>query len=215
MREKHLGTLRIRGTYCNCYYTGAWKCHSANGMNDETAAVETVAGLMALSARTAPKARGTDVIVTRVVKRDGLPLLAKTMRSIGDARGIVFFLRDAANVEQSDSCLLIGARKEPTAGIDCGACGFATCGAMLKFVPAAPAEKNPMRGPNCAVRMVDLGVAVGSAVKTAQIHNVDNRVMYSCGVAALSLGWLEGCQVGYGIPLKASGKNIYFDRMKV
>jgi uncharacterized ferredoxin-like protein len=184
-------------------------------MNDETAAVETVAGLMALSARTAPKARGTDVIVTRVVKHDGLPLLAKTMRTIGDARSIGFFLRDAANVGESDACLLIGARKEPTAGIDCGACGFATCAAMLKFVPAPPAEKAPMRGPNCAVRMVDLGIAVGSAVKTAQIHNVDNRVMYSCGVAALSLGWLEGCQVGYGIPLKAAGKNIYFDRPKV
>jgi uncharacterized ferredoxin-like protein len=183
-------------------------------MTDEIAAVETVAALMALSARTAPKARGTDVLVTRVVKRDGLPLLAKTMRNIGEMRGIGFFKRDAGNVEQSDACLLLGATKEPTAGIDCGGCGFATCAAMLKFVPASPAEKTPMRGPNCAVRMVDLGIAVGSAVKTAQLHNVDNRVMYSCGVAALSLGWLEGCQVGYGIPLKAAGKNIFFDRTK-
>ena len=114
-------------------------------MNDEIAAVETVAGLMALSARTAPKARGTDVLVSRVVKRDGLPLLAKTMRTIGKARGIGFFQRDAANVEQSDSCLLLGARKEPTAGIDCGGCGFASCAAMLKFVPASPAEKAPIR----------------------------------------------------------------------
>jgi uncharacterized ferredoxin-like protein len=60
--------------------------------------------------------------------------------------------------------------------------------------------------------MTDLGIALGSAVKTASIHNVDNRVMYSAGVTALSLGLLEECTVAYGIPLKASGKNIFFDR---
>jgi uncharacterized ferredoxin-like protein len=36
--------------------------------------------------------------------------------------------------------------------------------------------------------------------------------MFTSGVAALSLGWLEDCNVAYGLPLKASGKNIYFDR---
>lgn len=62
--------------------------------------------------------------------------------------------------------------------------------------------------------MTDLGIAVGSAVKTASIHNVDNRVMYTAGVGALSLGWMEGCGVAYGIPLRASGKNIFFDRTR-
>jgi uncharacterized ferredoxin-like protein len=60
--------------------------------------------------------------------------------------------------------------------------------------------------------MTDLGVAVGSAAKTASLHNMDNRVMYSAGVAALRLGWLDGCRVGYGIPISATGKNIFFDR---
>lgn len=68
-------------------------------------------------------------------------------------------------------------------------------------------------GPNCAIRITDLGIAVGSAVKTAQIHNVDNRIMYSGGVAALDLGLLEKeCTVAYAIPLSATGKNIFFDR---
>lgn len=67
-------------------------------------------------------------------------------------------------------------------------------------------------GPNCVIRMADLGIALGSAVKTASIHNVDNRIMYTAGVGALSLGWMEGCNVAYGIPLRASCKNIYFDR---
>jgi len=35
--------------------------------------------------------------------------------------------------------------------------------------------------------------------------------MFSAGVAALQLGILKGCSVAYGIPLKASGKNIIRD----
>jgi uncharacterized ferredoxin-like protein len=77
---------------------------------------------------------------------------------------------------------------------------------------AEPPEKTFFAGPNCAVRMADLGIALGSAVKTASIHNVDNRIMYSVGVTALALGMLGDCTVAYGIPLRASGKNIYFDR---
>ena len=66
-------------------------------------------------------------------------------------------------------------------------------------------------GPNCVIKISDLGIAVGSAVKTAAIHNADNRIMFSAGVEAMKLGHLKGCSVAYGIPLKASGKNIYFD----
>ncbi len=54
--------------------------------------------------------------------------------------------------------------------------------------------------------MADLGIAVGSAVKTASLHNIDNRVMYSAGAAARSLDIVKPCSVAYGIPLKASGK---------
>jgi uncharacterized ferredoxin-like protein len=36
--------------------------------------------------------------------------------------------------------------------------------------------------------------------------------MYSAGVTALALGLLGDCTVAYGIPLSASGKNIFFDR---
>ena len=66
-------------------------------------------------------------------------------------------------------------------------------------------------GPNCVLKISDFGIAVGSAVKTPSIHNVDNRIMFSAGVAALQLGILKGCSVAYGIPLKASCKNIIRD----
>lgn len=177
-------------------------------------AVEIVAELMALSARTAPKGRGLDSIVIKVISGDELQKLARELRRLGEARGIKFYLRDAGNLEKSDACVLISCKSLDYAGLDCGGCGFATCRDMLeaqKQFSESGSEK-PFHGPNCVIKMADLGIALGSAAKTASLHNVDNRVMFSAGVAALSLGWLEGCSVAYGLPLKASGKSIYFDR---
>jgi uncharacterized ferredoxin-like protein len=177
-------------------------------------AVEMVAELMALSARTAPKGRGQDSIVIKVVAGEELVELSKELRRLGEAQGIKIFLRDAGNLENSEACLLIGCKASDSAGLDCGGCGYATCKEMLE-AQGRFLEKElekPFHGPNCVIKMADLGIALGSAAKTASLHNVDNRVMFTAGVAALSLGWLEGCRVAYGLPLKASGKSIYFDR---
>ena len=181
-------------------------------MTSEAKAVEMIAELMALSARTAPKARGTDSIIVKVVAGEDLRSLAKEMRRLGEARTFKSLLRDASNMEQSDACVLIGSEGNSIAGLDCGGCGYATCKEMLEAQKSNSSQNKPFHGPNCAIRMADLGIALGSAAKTASLHNVDNRIMFSAGVGALSLGWLEGCNVAYGIPLKASGKSIYFDR---
>lgn len=183
-------------------------------MNYESDAVEMVAHLMALSARTAPKATGTDVIKTMIVTGEEKMRLAAAMQDYGEKHKTGFFIRDAGNVAASDACLLIGSLLQESVGLNCGACGYATCAEMLDAQRERSHTATPFQGPNCAVRMADLGIAVGSAVKTASIHNVDNRVMYSVGVGALALGWLEGCGVAYGIPLRASGKNIFFDRAR-
>ena len=61
--------------------------------------------------------------------------------------------------------------------------------------------------------MGDLGTAIGSAVKVASDHNIDNRIMFSFGKAAIIGGFVpEKIKIGYGIPLSVTGKNIYFDR---
>jgi uncharacterized ferredoxin-like protein len=177
-------------------------------------AVEMVAELMALSARTAPKGRGQDSIVIKVVSGKELEELSHELRHMGEARDIKFFLRDAGNLENSQACLLIGCKASESVGLDCGGCGFATCKEM-KEAQKQFLDKEPEKlfhGPNCVIKMADLGIALGSAAKTASLHNVDNRVMFTAGVAALSLNWLEDCLVAYGLPLKASGKSIYFDR---
>ena len=57
-------------------------------------------------------------------------------------------------------------------------------------------------GPNCILKITDPGITVGSAIKTAGIHYIDNRVMFSAGAIALRLGMLKGCSVADGIPLR-------------
>jgi uncharacterized ferredoxin-like protein len=182
-------------------------------MTAEKEAVATVAGLMALAARTAPKAKGQDEILIAVLTSAQQNKLSRAMTEYGTKNGLGFFLRDAQNVAASDACIVIGARGNVFVGINCGACGYPTCTAFAKASRAAKKRTTPFAGPNCAVRMADLGIAVGSAAKTAQAHNVDNRIMYTAGSVALDLGFLgKDCTVAYAIPLSASGKSIYFDR---
>jgi uncharacterized ferredoxin-like protein len=186
-------------------------------MTPEKNAVKTVASLMALAARTAPKGKGVDTICIRVLTGKEVTALATRLSELGEVHGIGFFLRDAKNISACDACVLIGATGDTPAGINCGACGYATCAGMTKAAKKQKTKKTTFfAGPNCAIRMADLGIALGSAVKTAQVHNVDNRIMYSGGVAAMELGLLgPDCTVAYAIPLSATGKNIFFDRERV
>ena len=180
-------------------------------MSIEKEGVMIVAKLMAVSARTAPKAKGSDTLVVRIASDDELNALAESMVQFGEKHGFGFFIRDAGSIKESDCCVIIGEKGDSSLGLNCGGCGYPTCSEMRKTQ-----EKNrtdsAFSGPNCVVRQADLGIAVGSAVKTASLNNVDNRVMFSAGVGALKLGWLGDCNVAYGIPLSASGKSIFFDR---
>jgi uncharacterized ferredoxin-like protein len=56
-----------------------------------------------------------------------------------------------------------------------------------------------------------MGIALGSAVKTAGMLNVDNRIMYRVGVAVREMGLVDW-EFVMGIPLSVTGKSIYFDR---
>jgi uncharacterized ferredoxin-like protein len=64
---------------------------------------------------------------------------------------------------------------------------------------------------NFEAKLIDLGIALGSAVKVASELNVDNRIMYSIGRAAMKMGLMQADEV-QGIPLSIKGKNIFFDR---
>ena len=79
-------------------------------MTAEKDAVAAVANLMALAARTAPKGKGVDTIVVRVLTNKEIKDLAARLRSLGEERNLQFFLRDAKNIAASDSCIVIGAQ---------------------------------------------------------------------------------------------------------
>lgn len=169
-------------------------------------ALLTVARLMELAARTAPKALGQDYIEVKILTGKEKDSVGTEMIRIGEANSSAGFSRDGKNVLDSEAMVLIGLLRHPGLGTDCRACGYDSC---KEFNKASVEGK--FHGPNCAHRVADLGIAVGSAVKTAAMHNVDNRVMYRAGNAARSLGIMKS-NIAYGIPLSATGKNIFFDR---
>ena len=166
-----------------------------------------VAGFMELAARTAPKTKGEDFIKVKIITGDEIQALSRSMIQFGVERKKGNFDRDGANVAASKAVVLIGLKDALAVGLNCGACGFPTC-AELK---AAPPTDGEFRGPICAYRNIDLGIAIGSAVKTAQMFNVDNRVMYRPGATARWMGLVDWDYV-MGIPLSATGKSIFFDR---
>lgn len=167
--------------------------------------LKTVAELMALSARTAPKASGQDFVELKVVSGSELALLAQEMVKYGLDSGRKNFDRDGKNVSSSEAVLLLSLKGPKVAGLNCGACGHANCNELEAL------EGPEFKGGLCAWRLLDLGIALGSAVKTASLLNVDNRIMYRVGVVARKLGLIEG-EIVVGIPLSASGKSPYFDR---
>ena len=69
-----------------------------------------VAELMAIAAKTAPKAKGIDNIVVAVIAdREELEKLASKMEELASQYGH-FLARDAGNVRNSEAVVLIGAK---------------------------------------------------------------------------------------------------------
>ncbi len=169
--------------------------------------IETVAKIMLISARTAPKAKGEDEIVAGIPTLEEKEKIATEMEKIGD-RGdaFKFFKRDAQNLRDAEAVILIGLNFKKPVGVNCGACGY-NCDTILKQKP----YETDYAGPVCVIRAVDLGIAIGSLVSVAKELGVDNRVMYSIGVAAKKLKLMDA-QIILGIPLSVKGKNIFFDR---
>ncbi|MHA1632046.1 MAG: ferredoxin domain-containing protein [Candidatus Freyarchaeota archaeon] len=164
---------------------------------------------MAIAAKTAPKAKGEDSVEIAVVDNKDKDKVAKVMHEIGAITKDERWHRDAVNVEQADFILLLGIKRSDVLGANCGACGFPTCEKML----SARSKDTPFPGPFCAFKLIDLGIAAGSAAKTASILNLDNRIMFRVGVAAKQLNLINADYI-LGIPVSATEKNPFFDRTK-
>jgi len=172
-----------------------------NERNLRNGHLQHVARQMATAARTAPKAKGFDILEIIVVNGDDITRLSEKMKEIASIKNLHFFLRDAENILQAEAIVIIGTRNL-NQGLNCGYCGFATC-----------AEKDNHANVFCALNVTDVGIAIGSATATAADLRVDSRVMFSVGLAAKELGWFSDCNAIYGIPVSASSKNPFFDRV--
>jgi len=177
-------------------------------------AIAEAANLIASSARTAPKGRGVDRITTAIISGKEKDELADAMERRVERKKnpISVFKRDAMLVRKSPLVVLIGVKgttpKVSENPLNCGACGNLTC---ADFIEVEKKRGEDYVGPICIFEAVDLGIALGSAVKTASELNVDNRIMYTVGAAAKDLQLLDA-DVIFGIPLSVTGKNIFFDR---
>ena len=160
--------------------------------------IKDIAKMLMTAARTAPKARGTDNLVLAVATDDTIVEIAEKMKQLAVERNMDFLNRDAENILNCSAVVLFGMKISPL-GLNCGACGFATCGEKPKNVP-------------CFFNANDLGIAIGSAASLAADLRVDSRVMFSVGQAVLALNMMPECSMVLALPLAVKGKSIFFDR---
>ena len=167
----------------------------------EQQALQTVAELMCLAARTAPKARGVDNLYIALVRGDEKSRVTARMRQVAAEHNVPFFGRDADCCDAAPVVVLVGTRVVSVGVPHCGYCGLVDCDARAK------------QGGLCAYNAIDLGVALGSAAAVAAAHHADNRMMFSFGKSAIEVGLLPpDIQVAIALPLAATGKSPFFDR---
>jgi uncharacterized ferredoxin-like protein len=170
-----------------------------NDLKKET--LRLVAQKMMLAALTAPKTRGIDSIAAAMAEGEDIIAISNKLKEMGEADGPGSYLtRDSKNILLADVIVLVGVRFIPL-DMDCGFCGYS----------CAEQRSNP-RQP-CTFNVVDLGIAIGSAVSIAADNRADSRVMNSVGLAAKEMN-LMGDEIGliFGIPLSCSSKSPFFDR---
>ena len=183
--------------------------------------VRHVAKLMAAAAITAPKSGGQlflagkhnfieTVIVDDVATRQRF---AEWMRARGKERREAIWFRDADVAEAVDAILFVGLFDWYPPNYDCGACGFATCAEFLHATKPLRDDSHELEfgGPTCNLRDIDLGIAVGSAAKTAAIHSIDCRCQTRVAVAARKLDVIHA-DVAVALSLSMTAKAVGFDR---
>lgn len=170
-------------------------------VNFKDKTLEQIAFEMCIAARTAPKTRGVDLIKTAVITGEDVDNIIKKMEEIHARIGRESFKRNAESLKECSVIVLIGAQIKTNNLKPCSLCGFKDC------------DENEKNNAVCAFNSIDLGIALGSAVSIASDKRIDNRIMWTIGMAALELKIFdESVRMVMGVPLSAKGKNIFFDR---
>jgi uncharacterized ferredoxin-like protein len=177
---------------------------------------------MAAAAITAPKSGGQLFLAGRptfmetVIADDPADRreLATWMRARGKERRERIWFRDADVAEAVDAILFVGLLPGwYPPNYDCGACGYATCAEFLHYTKTLRAESDELEfaGPVCNLRDIDLGIAVGSAAKTAALHSIDCRCQTRAAIAGRKLGYIQADHA-VALSLSMKHKAVGFDR---
>jgi len=176
---------------------------------------------MAAAAITAPKSggqrllQGKHLFIETVIvdDRDTLTQLAGWLRARGKERREAIWFRDADVADAIDAVLFVGLADWYPPNYDCGACGYATCAEFLHATKPLRDDSADLEfvGPTCNLRDIDLGIAIGSAAKTAAIHSIDCRCQTRIAVAARKLGVIHA-GLAVGLSLSLTHKAVGFDR---
>lgn len=184
-------------------------------------AIRSAVEYLAATAITAPKSGGqlflrggksfieTVAVIDKGVQHE----IAEWLRRRGKERREAIWFRDAQAAEAMDAILFIGLKDWYPPVYDCGACGYATCAEFLNATqPLRNASHDlEFEGPQCNLRDIDLGIAIGSAAKTAAMLGIDARCQTRAAVAARKLGIIEA-DIAVALSLSVTHKNLGFDR---
>jgi uncharacterized ferredoxin-like protein len=113
-----------------------------------------VADLMVVAARTAPKTKGEDYVLVEFLDHEKKDRRGREMVNYGKKNKNPGFTRDGRNVLDSEIVALIGLKDADVADLNCGACGGSACIEINKF-------DGQFKGPQCAFRVLDMGIALG------------------------------------------------------
>jgi len=158
---------------------------------------------MVIAARTAPKGKGVDSLFACIVTREEIPDMRDRMMQLYEKTQAPVFRINGDDIMKASCIVVLGARNLSLGLKHCGFCGYANC-----------AEREQSAQGRCAFVVGDLGIAIGSAVALAADRRVDTRIMYSIGYTMIHFKMLPpDVVVAHGIPLSASSKNPFFDRI--
>ncbi|MEI6125328.1 MAG: DUF2148 domain-containing protein [Pseudomonadota bacterium] len=166
-------------------------------------ALLAIAHDMVVAARTAPKGKGLDNLVACILTKAEIPELRSRMLELHKKTDAPVFMINGDDIAKAECIVVLGARDRSLGLTFCGFCGFENC-----------QEREKSGKGRCAFPVGDLGIAIGSAVAVAADRRVDTRIMYSIGYTMMHFGMLDKDVVmAHGIPLSASSKNPFFDRI--
>lgn len=165
---------------------------------------------MLTAARTAPKARGVDIIEAILVEGDDLKILADTMVTIGNERNRPSFIRDASNVLQAECIVAIGTRYQ-SLGLNCGHCGFATCAERERGIYCPSELKNSKETESaqyCSPKLGELSPATEGYVNS-QFSIFNSQFQVPCSLNSIDVGIAIGSACATAADLRLDTRVMY------